>query len=314
MTGNFRQVLHTLAIGCMMLAATTPATASNTASASLTGLGYTLIDLAPNDGIAPSITFLNALQNPHSASNFTSYYPSESNQASTVGSGIPEFSAYDPFVRSSTLSMGGMTGSTNIGLTGPGTGQTVGLFAKATSDASGASFSSVASPAHIDTSADIALGAYGNGLRFSLGGNTQVIWFANYSVSVTSDSSNLQDIAQARVGLHGFVLGLAPNSGHLAEAFARQVFVDGTLYDADPATFNNNGGIALGEVIGNELRVTFDNTTNANRDFAIRASVDTISRSYEPMALAVPEPESYLMLTAGLGLLGFKRRRRSQMP
>lgn len=56
------------------------------------------------------------------------------------------------------------------------------------------------------------------------------------------------------------------------------------------------------------LRLINRNTTAGGNDFAI----DDISLSIKSTVPAVPEPETYAMLVAGLGLLGWVGRRRKQ--
>lgn len=89
-----------------------------------------------------------------------------------------------------------------------------------------------------------------------------------------------------------------------ASAFSIAPFIDSSscCNPVDPAAM-----LAAGQAVGNYGLA--DNSINLAYDLGTIANGHSVSFGYEYI-LAVPEPETYAMLLAGLGLIGFSARRR----
>jgi hypothetical protein len=125
------------------------------------------------------------------------------------------------------------------------------------------------------------------------------------------NSSPIGGLTGAFVGIYddiGFFLGAGSASGG--------GFADGSVSSNDSfAKFVSLSagpyvlgvGRAAGFIESNELRARVNSATGLTGDYQL-----TFSPSVTFGATPVPEPETYAMLLAGLGLLGFSTRRRNQ--
>ncbi|MEC5162391.1 MULTISPECIES: PEP-CTERM sorting domain-containing protein [unclassified Janthinobacterium] len=169
-------------------------------------------------------------------------------------------------------------------------------------DSIGGSAATLATPTTFSASSSVASNAYSShftsnargGRDFALSADTQVIFFATTSLSASN--SGTTDSAWARSGFSAslYTSGLPThNSSFLVEVTAR---------DAQDIHTQMVG------VLQSARRVQYGTLTmTVETESEWRVAVPV---SLAPSISAVPEPGTYAMLLAGLGLVGFAARRK----
>lgn len=286
-----------------------PAWADGTASAfaTLSGLRITLFDLAPGDGIAPSILFQSfpGANGGNAAVSYSTLTQSGSTTESFSSPGSPwaggsagaHLSYGDA---ASTITGSPWNGTLSLAASGS---------AMAPPDATTAYWYS---PPIASFSAQANVYAYGT--SFSLSANTLVLFSAQADVSAEALGGGIVD--------SGY--GWAYTYGNSASAWASmaaegpaagggggyQSSFDGRNVSAW-ANYDYYGGGWIPQTASDAgpVAVSFTNASGDWLDGSFHAEVSLGGAAYGNAA-AVPEPESYAMMLGGLLMLGFMARRR----
>jgi hypothetical protein len=281
--------LKALAAACLAVVAA-PVLADAHGSASFGSVTVTLIDLNPNDGIAPSISFLQGARyeaGPYITGEAQSYLPGVEDSRFERVAATQTKSLEDKVKTSLASSSASVTAAAN------GAGFTA-------MSVSGAAESAVGGYGHFYSYASVPAAVAGNG--FVLSPNTMVSFSAfgsasaDYTLGYTSQSIEGE---RASAVLTLYVSGAkADGSGDVTD-FQQQfasVYSDiyGGLPGSDSASWN---GV---------MSASYSNlsTHSSIGHFYAETEVGGLSVS------AVPEPATYGMLLAGLGTIGIARRRR----
>jgi len=275
---------HVIALAAA-LAAATPALAASSATATLSNLQMTLIDLNPADGIAPSIAW--------SGNNGSFVYVSgiavdaELSDYQSFGFGDP--SSFVP------LSGSAQTALSQVSAAIQAAGSYSGTNLTATGSALGArtagQFSSFDGTAYAPTG------------YFTLSPYTLVTFEGNATLTATTtvgmDAFGVES-ALARAYLSANGLGAF---GTGSQSTYDQL--EGSAAQSCDADFKCVGTT---KTAAGHLAVTFVNLTNGN----LSGTLSTVALvSGQSAVNAVPEPATYATLVAGLCLLGLVARRRS---
>lgn len=279
--------LRSIALAAIVVSAAAPAFATTSATASLTGLSFQLIDLNPMDGIASSITFAsgsgmgNYVYSAASANDYISGADNQSGSRSSnnvgVDRSITNTTDYSAATSTVTASGGKPTSLVSTG------------FATAPAGAGDASYNAnAASPQN----------AWWGYSSFTLSGNTMLIVSGTSTVTASnsvgytatgSESSSASTSAQlSGVGAAG--------SGNQSSSFSASASAP---WWTGPYTETSTSSFSL----------IFGNTTGGNITGTM-ALATSVNGSANSSVAVVPEPETYAMMLAGLGAIGFMARRR----
>jgi len=294
-----KQWITLVAIGA---AASTPAFATATSSAAITGLTITLFDLDPLDGIDASVTFSTAYAGYGSGAYYSVYNTATAEGLSDAAYG-PEY--FSPVSVGGALSRAGASASVT------GTGQADGTSLLTSGFAHGPTATPSGNYATYSASANAPTYYYYD--AFTLSANTLMLISASSTVSaeVTSrfDPALEYQWEYATASTSLYVSGQGASGG----TSGSQSSTDGysinlsSAYDEDPGcTYGYCYGPAI-ETDSRTLMVSFVNASAGDLLGYFYSSSAVYGYSY---AAAVPEPGTSASLLAGLATLGFMARRR----
>lgn len=316
-------------IGVLALAGGVPtanATGSAQASASITQLSLTLIDLDPLDGIAPSFSFT-------STGVYDNYgYTSASDfDGTTYGYDAADFGdassgAWTPGSASAATTLA----SAAAALSGPGTIDGSALLAMGSASSPGGTSCLVSGPyqtcnqPYASFSAQVYAPYYAYAGGFTVSANTLVLIAAQAEVSADAQGGGLASTfdfdgapyvyqygnsAYASLSLQvsgpaasGSVGGSQSSNDSLYRS--SYTYWDGT----DWISYSYDGGATSGP-----LTVSFVNASGSEMAGYFQAGVYAYGYTYGDSVAAVPEPQTYAMMLAGLLSLGFLTRRRREV-
>ena len=265
------QALATIAAAVVSLAAM-PAVAS-TATASMSDFHIELVDLDPNDGIAPSLTFQNVQGGP--------FIAAESGAPGNVltdthQGGLPFGAGSSSSARGGASALSSFMGDPRA----PGAGGT-------------ASASAQTGTRGLYGASTVQLGDGAIYAPFTLSADTRLVITADASASALSTFDDPHADTWASVFLK---LTDATGTGSVSTdtASAEQFAATGAMPTTDQRQFT----------------LTFENLTSADLGGIFYGSIDAYAADLSPAA--VPEPGGLPLLAAGVGLLAWRLRRRAR--
>jgi hypothetical protein len=242
-----------------------------TGTASLTNFKFTLTDLDPNDGITPSLVFSN---------NYGSSLVE--GDVYTVFNGAPSPNYLDS--RSGLFSQV----SNSLPFKGAPAESSVtanGLYASATSSPGTIKLFEAAVSAY-DPVANQYIGS------IFLSAKSKLTVTADFEGSATSSSClyACSVLALGQINFDDLTYFNAISSGFKAAS-----------------AYNGNGSFY--DLVTGEIATSLYNTTTAQRGFNFKAFAMVLTIDRELVAPAVPEPETYVLMLGGLGMLGLGSKR-----
>jgi hypothetical protein len=296
----YRHLLLAVAAAVAVLAHG-PAAAAASSSASYSNFGFRLIDLNPLDNVGPSITFADGSLSYSSAQvgDFRYQYTFDSLGILQTYNGAI-FNASD---------------STQYGASPFGASSAQVNNIDSTASASNTSSSAIAAGSTNGTrgiNSDYANYSAGNsaGGGFTISANTIVIFSAEANIggSVTtgyrSSVGDYNDNYEYSYSSIGMVVGgnAGDNSQNTSDGLSGQIY--------NTSNSDQNGNYLPGSYSSNKLlSASFSNLSNVDQVGSISIYGQAGGTSWASAA-AVPEPETYVMMLAGLcGLAGVGRRR-----
>jgi PEP-CTERM motif len=281
-----RKVVIHAAAAAATAALPAAAIADTVASSSLSNMRFTLIDLRPNDGIAPQVTFDSATLN--------------GKRSYVQGSALDTFHGgfdYQSYERSGNSAFGPAAGARD----GARAGSNAAVIGGSGTQQPGLSASGYTKGGLSTRDNAFNAWAYVSDapLEFTLTPHTRLVWSADYEMETqtTHGRWNANDGTE-----HAFAratMGLYDANSH-------------TLDEADhwqQATFSGNSGQDVHHA--GLLSVSFDNRSNHSFDGSMAAYTGVYGEVTGNVG-SVPEPATNAMLLAGLAMVGtvVHRRRR----
>lgn len=293
--------LRTLTAAAALACAIGPAFAASSASASLSNITFTLYDLNPADGVNPLLTFNGGV------GTYGSYVSAGASESDTISGGdsATQTKTGAQFTTSRTASVSTDSSSATASVVGSGQSSISGTTPTSVFLTS-VSASGQATPPAGAGSADFsatAMSPQSWSTNFTLSNNTLLL--------VTMSASTSAGITIGYDGVNGITeWANASASVSLTGAGASGT---GSQNAYDNTSSSVYGYWNYGPASASDSRlmaVSFSNVSGADLGgtFSLNAGVSGFSQS----AVPVPEPETYAMMLAGLGALGFISRRRRQ--
>lgn len=267
------------------LAAPPKAVHTFSSNVSITGLGYELIDLNPGDGIDPSVWFL--------TENAFGYSTLEilNHSGDVQRSGLTR-DMYGSAMASGMMVGGGATtavgydSASGVFLSAMGSGSTVG----------GRNNGAM-------TTYDAWSEARAYGLQVMLGAGTEMRWTGSFEAVATADRWWGTTAAQAASALVKITSGLYGDTTPDSQKFGAAAFANPQI-----------GGQSDHEAGSFTFSLTNSGTDVGRYSASVIASATGGFRPLIAGAVApIPEPSTYAMLAAGLGVVGFVSRRRRHL-
>jgi hypothetical protein len=267
------QALAAIAAAVVSLGAV-PASAS-TATASMSDFHVELVDLDPNDGIAPSLTFQNVQGGP--------FIAAESGAPGNVltdahQGGLPFGAGSSASTRGAASALASFTGDPRA----PGAGGTA--TASASTGAKG-----------LYGAGTVQLGDGALYVPFTLSADTRLVITADASVSALSTFAD-------------------PHADTWASVFLKLTDATGggsvSTDSASAEQFAMIGGTPSASTDSRHITISFENLTGSDLGGIFFGSIDAYAADLPPAA--VPEPGGLPLLAAGVGLLAWRLRRRAR--
>jgi hypothetical protein len=298
----FVMKLRTLTVAAALACAIGPAFAASSASASLSNITFTLYDLNPTDGTNPMLTFTGGVG---VYGSYVSAAASESDLL-TGGDSASQTKTGAQFTTSRSASVATDSSSAQSAVVGSGLTSIGGTTPTSVFLSNVSANGQAAFPAGAGT-ADFSASAM----------SPQSNWYTNFTLSnntlllVTMNASTSAGITIGYDSVNG--INEYANANASVSLSGTGASGSGSQSAYDNSSSSVNGWWSYGPASSADARmmaVSFSNVSghDLTGNFSLNTSVSGFSQS----AVPVPEPETYAMMLAGLGALGFISRRRRQ--
>ena len=320
-----------VAIACALaFSATTSAFAASQSSASITGLTFTLIDLKPRDGIAPSFSFLNSVGSTVLSVNATDNFVGESDSASRTRVGTFSFTrSYLTDIANAEAHSA--IASNTLTASGSAFGAQTTYSAGASTGASTNSYYYYGQPLNLSLSANTVLLIDADVSLSAAASNPQSCGYYCYGASESASASASMSLTYSYSGT-GVSTSYSANQSLSLQAVARGATTNYN-YVYNPSTgwydyvYTTVPKTEEDKSLNDVLSGVFTNSSSTTQFASLGLSVSASGHATSPkLALplpfggglpsspsAVPEPESYAMGLAGMGVLGLLLRRRRSL-
>jgi hypothetical protein len=257
-------------------------------SSTLRGMHYTLYDLDPNDGVTPSLTFD---PTPYARAMWSSV-SAEWVKNGVYGGGTREEGWPDSAGNALSLVTEGDAYRSSVDLNGRADVATLSLAGS--------------NELHMDKT--LTRRAYssvqGDPYSFTLSANTRVVFGGELVTSASiQGQKGLEQWYNVNGQIYLWLYEAFPNNPPTLHDYYGGANGYHPLFTAEDETVQLNETSAL--------ELEFSNTTNTSLVGGMRFYMETNTGGQPTAIPVVPEPQSYLMFAAGLGLFGLLTRRRS---
>lgn len=297
----------TLVAACVLACTSNSALAASQAVATISDLTFTLVDLDPSDGVAPSFSFLSSVGSTVMSINANDNVMDEGDSVFRKRGGTFSFS-YKMLAELSKASAASEVNSNALSARGSASGPSTSYSAMASTGTDNPFFGPLP-------------------LNLSLSANAQLLIEASVALSASATnpspcSSSFficdgSEVASSSASMSLTYKDLSDTTGGLIindqrtqflQASARGTFTsfiwgaegEEPVIDILPSTEEN-------KVLNDVLKTTFTNSSSGTHQAALGLSV---SVSGVGTTAPVPEPETYALAFAGLGVAGLMARRR----
>jgi MYXO-CTERM domain-containing protein len=312
-----------VALACALALSATSALAASQSSASITGLTFTLIDLKPNDGVAASFSFLNANGSTALSVSASDTLVGDSDTQSRTRAGTFAFSREFLTDIANAGAKASITGQSSLVASGSAAGPQTSYNASVSTGVQNSYY-------------------YPSQLNLSLSANTVLLITAD--VSLTASASNpigcsyyYCNVTESASSFASLTLAYSYNASGLSTSYSGtdslslQASARGAYTESyyDYSHYNPYTGwydyvttvhpkVEEDKSLNDQLSQVFTNASKSTQWASVGLSVGASGQANSPLAptisintpTMVPEPESYAMGLAGLGVAGLLLRRR----
>lgn len=310
------RLMHSAVVVAITVLSMPVAQAASLASASVSGLNFTLIDLDPNDGVTSSFSFTNTVGSTAFTLSASDTSLGETESASSSRAGTFSFTR-DQWLSLTNTSVHGILNNEGLSVTGAANGASTSFVGSVSSGASNYYYY-YSTPGNLSLTANSLLLVDVNYQLVAEASNPQACGGGYYYYSPCASS----EVANANVSSYlSYVYSGSPISAsyNATESRSLQSYATGAYtgyeYRYDPYGYYYTPvyvEVPVTEQFKQEsgtLRSVFSNSSNATQSASFYLSASVTGQA---MTAAVPEPSTYALMLLGLGGIGLvaSRQRR----
>ena len=324
--------ISSVAAACALALCAVNAQAASSSSASISGITFTLIDLAPSDGIDPSFSFQTSKGSTTFSVSAIDNALGESDSASRTRPGTFSFTN-EQLSQLTNVAAYGALSSEQLSVSGAASGPQTSYSASASTGALSNGNYYYTLPLNLTLSANSVLLIDAEVNLAASASNPQACSYSYCNTSETAQASATSSLAYTYAGSSISSTYNGPQTLSL-QATATGAFSN-SYYQYDPTlgyytwVYTTVPKTEEAKNLNDVLHSVFSNSTNLTQSASLGLSVavsgQATTESLDPVvpsfttetaalltATAVPEPSTYLMLLQGLGLGAVLLRRRRQ--